>query len=120
MKKYIITRIDEFIEKIKNVINENESSDHKKLKNIEAKKIGGETEVPIKGGKRLDAASPTKATEVELSGNYEDSLKRLELSDRNTLKMIVPEEDVEEVRELAKEIEPDVKIEPTDDSKSKK
>lgn len=101
-------------------IEENESSEHKKLKNKEAKKIKGETEVPIKGGKRLDAASNTNATEVELSGNYEDGLKRLKLSDRKKLKIIVPEKDVEEVRELAKKNGIDVKIEPTDNSKSKK
>ena len=45
-----------------------ETTSHKRAKARAAGKQG-KTEVPLKGGRRLDAASPRTATEVERSGN---------------------------------------------------
>ena len=45
-----------------------ETPSHKRAKARAAGKQG-RTEVPLSGGRRLDAASPKRATEVERSGN---------------------------------------------------
>ena len=52
-----------------------ETSSHVRAKRKAAGK-SGKTEIPLKGGGRLDAASERKATEVERSGD----LQRLELA----------------------------------------
>ena len=70
-----------------------ETPSHKRAK---AKAAGrqGKTEVPLKGGGRLDAATGKRATEVERSGNL-GSLKvvarRLKASDKSQKVLQVPQ-----------------------------
>lgn len=56
-----------------------ESNSHKNAK----RKASGQTEVPISKNRRLDSASQNRATEVELSGNFEQAVSRLKDSGRN-------------------------------------
>lgn len=53
-----------------------ESRTHKSAK----KKAAGENEVKISKNRRLDSASPKRATEVELSGNFKAAVSRLKAS----------------------------------------
>ena len=55
------------------------------------------TEVPLKGGRRLDAASPKRATEVERSGNrrsLEAAARRLQASGKLQKVLQVPQTDM--------------------------
>ncbi len=56
-----------------------ESRPHKTAKS----KAAGKTEVNISRGRRLDSASEKRATEVELSGNFKQAVKRLKDSGRS-------------------------------------
>lgn len=74
-----------------------ESKAHKKAKQ-EAAGPKGETEVPLPGGKRLDARNSKKATEVERSGakkNLEDAAGRLKTQEKLKKELIVPQSDTE-------------------------
>jgi hypothetical protein len=72
-----------------------ESKKHKREKNKAAGKHG-QTEVPLKGGRRLDALNSDKATEVERSGSkkgLQKSVSRLEEIKRRG-ELVVPPKDV--------------------------
>ena len=73
-----------------------ESPSHKRAKARAAGK-GGQTEVPISGGRRLDAATDAKATEVERSGDIARLRKaaaRLNDSGKRQKVLIVPQPDM--------------------------
>ena len=73
-----------------------ESQSHK---NAKAKAAGkqGQTEVPLSGNRRLDAATSSKATEVERSGTsqgLEKAAKRLKDSGKRQKVLQVPQKDM--------------------------
>lgn len=73
-----------------------ESKSHKSAKS-KAAGPKGKTEVPLPGGRRLDAASKRRATEVELSGNsagLEKSARRLRDSGKSQKVLQVPQKDM--------------------------
>ena len=73
-----------------------ESNSHKNAKNKAAGK-NGRTEVPLSRKRRLDAATPTKATEVERSGSssgLEKAAQRLKDSGRKQKVLQVPQKDI--------------------------
>jgi len=73
-----------------------ETPSHKKAKRKAAGKTG-DTEVPIKGKKRLDAAAKAKATEVERSGSSDGLVKaarRLKASGKRQKVLQVPQKDI--------------------------
>lgn len=73
-----------------------ESTSHKKAKYKAAGK-NGQTEVPISRKRRLDAATKTKATEVERSGNsagLEKAAQRLKDSRKSQRVLQVPQKDM--------------------------
>ena len=73
-----------------------ESKAHKAAKSKAAGKQG-KKEVPLKDGKRLDAATPRRATEVERGGTAQGLYKaaqRLKSSRRNQKVLQVPEKDM--------------------------
>lgn len=78
-----------------------ESKSHKRAKKRAAGK-GGRTEVPLNGGKRLDAASSTTATEVERSGStarLEAAARRLKASRKKKKVLMVPHKDLDKAAE---------------------
>ena len=73
-----------------------ESNSHKNAKNKAAGK-SGRTEVPLSRKRRLDAATPAKATEVERSGSasgLEKAAQRLKDSGRKQKVLQVPQKDI--------------------------
>lgn len=73
-----------------------ETPSHKRAK---AKAAGsrGKTEVPLSRGRRLDAATPKKATEVERSGTrsgLEKAARRLRDSGKSQKVLQVPQKDL--------------------------
>jgi hypothetical protein len=73
-------------------------------KEVKAKAAGpsGKTEVPIKGGRRLDAATGGRAVEVETSGSVVrlcQAAQRLKASDRKQHVLVVPQRDMPKARE---------------------
>ena len=73
-----------------------ESQSHKKAK---ARAAGekGKTEVPIKGNRRLDAVTKSKATEIERSGSMQSLSKaasRLQVSHKPQKVLQVPQKDM--------------------------
>ena len=73
-----------------------ETKSHKRAKRKAAGK-SGKTEVPLKGGGRLDAASRRRATEVERSGDPEKlhlAAKRLKRSRKPQKVLQVPQKDM--------------------------
>ncbi len=73
-----------------------ESKSHKDAKRNAAGR-SGKTEVPLSGGRRLDAATPKRATEVERSGNQkalEKAAGRLKSSGKPQRVLQVPEKDM--------------------------
>ena len=73
-----------------------ESEAHKRAK-AKAAGLKGKTEVPISGGRRLDAATPKKATEVERSGTsagLEKAAQRLKASKKPQKVLQVPNKDM--------------------------
>jgi hypothetical protein len=76
-----------------------ESRSHKKAKGNAAKK-----EVPIKGGRRLDAIRGHYAIEVERSGsrtNLNKALDRLKTQTNKSKILRVPQKDMEKAMEIA-------------------
>ena len=74
-----------------------ESNAHKKAKRKAAGK-SGQTEVPLSGNRRLDAATKKKATEVERSGNsasLEKAAQRLKDSKKPQKVLQVPQKDMD-------------------------
>jgi len=79
-----------------------ETGSHKRAKR-KAAGASGQTEIPLEGGGRLDAASPRKATEVERSGDprkLELAADRLRRSDRPQKVLQVPQKDMEKAVEV--------------------
>ena len=70
-----------------------ESRSHVRAKRKAAGK-SGKTEKPIAGGQRLDAATRKRATEVELSGNFNAAAQRLKKSRKPQKVMIVRQHDM--------------------------
>jgi len=72
-----------------------ESESHKRAKGHAAGR-SGETEVPLSGNRRLDAATDRKAVEVERSGQKQrliEAAQRLAASGKPQHVLIVPDED---------------------------
>ena len=83
-----------------------ESKSHKSAKKKAAGK-SGQTEVPLSGGRRLDAATKNKATEVERSGsssNLEKAAKRLRDSKKSQKVLQVPQKDMDKAVNAMKKI----------------
>jgi len=83
-----------------------ESKSHKSAKRKAAGKQG-QTEVPLSGGKRLDAETKKRATEVERSGNsanLEKAAKRLKDSRKKQKVLQVPEKDMKKAVEAMKKV----------------
>jgi len=73
-------------------------------KDAAAKAAGssGKTEVAIRGGRRLDAATGGRAIEVEISGStvrLRQAAQRLKASDRKQHVLVVPQRDMPKARE---------------------
>ncbi len=73
-----------------------ETPSHKRAKGAAAGRRG-KTEVPLSRGRRLDAATPKKATEVERSGSesgLEKAARRLKASGKAQKVLQVPQKDI--------------------------
>ncbi|TET21557.1 MAG: hypothetical protein E3J71_09355 [Candidatus Stahlbacteria bacterium] len=70
-----------------------ESEAHKRAKKQAVGKKG-KTEVPLKGGERLDATTKKKAVEVEYSGDFNGAAQRLKKSRKPQKVMIVKKKDI--------------------------
>jgi hypothetical protein len=73
-----------------------ETSSHKRAKGAAAGQ-SGKKEVPLSHGRRLDASTPTKATEIERSGsmsNLEKAARRLRASGKPQKVLQVPQSDM--------------------------
>lgn len=73
-----------------------ESNSHKAAK-TRAAGVTGATECKLPGGRRLDACSPGRATEVERSGRTERlnaAARRLRDSNRSQNVLVVPQKDM--------------------------
>jgi hypothetical protein len=83
-----------------------ESQSHKRSKSKAAGKTG-QTEVRLKGGRRLDAQTKTKAIEIERSGNRAALTKaasRLKVSHKSRKVLQVPQRDMAKAVEAMKKI----------------
>ena len=83
-----------------------ETESHKRAK---AKAAGqtGQTEVPLPGNRRLDAATPRRATEIERSGDLAKlvkAAKRLDDSNRIQKVLQVPQKDIPKAVEAMKQV----------------
>jgi len=82
-----------------------EKPKHKKAKRKAAGKTG-RTEVPLKGKKRLDAATRKTATEIEYSGTMEgliSAARRLKASRKPRKVLQVPQKDMDNAAEAMRE-----------------
>ncbi len=82
-----------------------ESESHKRAKKRAAGKEG-QTEKPLKGGGRLDAATPGRATEVERSGNLaglRKAARRLKKSSKSQKVLQVPQKDMDNAEAAMRE-----------------
>jgi len=73
-----------------------ETPSHRRAKRKAAGK-SGKTEVPLKGNRRLDAASKNKAAEIERSGNMDGlvrAARRLKTSRKPQKVLQVPQKDM--------------------------
>ena len=83
-----------------------ESESHKKAKRAAAGK-GGRTEVPLSGNRRLDAATPSRATEVERTGSQkalEKAARRLRDSGKKQKVLQVPNQDMDKATEAMRKV----------------
>jgi hypothetical protein len=81
-----------------------ESQSHKRAKNKAAGR-NGRTEVPISGGRRLDAKKGHRATEVERSGNpkgISKAISRLKTQKNAKKELLVPNKDLDKAKKIAK------------------
>ena len=81
-----------------------ESESHKREKRKAAGKSGA-TEKKLPSGKRLDAVTKKKATEVERSGTRQGlrkAVKRLKESGKSQRVLIVPQKDIEKGKDAMK------------------
>lgn len=82
-----------------------ETPSHKRAKKKAAGKKG-KTEIPLRGGSRLDAASPGRATEVERSGDMSalrKAARRLKKSGKRQKILQVPDKDMDRGSEAMRE-----------------
>jgi hypothetical protein len=75
-----------------------ESAAHKRAKN-KAAGASGKTEVPQKGGTKLDAQRSDTAIEVERSGNLAAAVSRLKKSPKPKKVLIVPQPQMPKARQ---------------------
>lgn len=83
-----------------------ESQSHKQAKRKAAGKTG-KTEVPLKGGSRLDAQTKNKATEVERSGSsarLELAARRLKRSRKPQKVLMVPQKDMDKAAKAMRKV----------------
>ena len=83
-----------------------ETTSHKRAKSKAAGK-SGQTEVPIKGNRRVDAMTPKRATEVERSGSssgLEKAAKRLKDSGKPQKILQVPQKDMGKATDAMKKV----------------
>lgn len=82
-----------------------EKSTHKRLKSQVAGKRG-RTEVPIKGGRRLDVATKHKAAEIERGGSSQlkKAAQRLRDSRKSQKVLIVPQKSMSKAREAMRKV----------------
>jgi len=83
-----------------------ESKSHKNAKSKAAGK-SGKTEVPLSRGRRLDAATPKKATEIERGGSnsaLEKAARRLKASGKPQKVLQVPQKDMDKAAEAMRAI----------------
>ncbi|MGA2064795.1 MAG: hypothetical protein ABSG86_07490 [Thermoguttaceae bacterium] len=83
-----------------------ESQSHKRAKGAAAGRRGG-TEVPLSGGRRLDAATSKRATEIERSGSQpalEKAARRLKASGKAQKVLQVPQGDMRDAAEAMKTV----------------
>lgn len=83
-----------------------ESQSHKRAK-CKAAGASGNTEVALSRGRRLDAETRNKATEVERSGinhSLEMAARRLKASGKKQMVLQVPQKDMEKAVEAMKSV----------------
>lgn len=83
-----------------------EKRTHRETK-TKAAGIKGKTEVPIPRGRRLDAATPSRAVEVETSGRPERltaAARRLGASRRSQHVLVVPQTDMPKARQAMRKV----------------
>ena len=81
-----------------------ESQSHKRAKRKAAGR-NGRTEIPISGGRRLDAKNVRKATEIERSGSSKGiskAISRLKTQKNSKKELLVPNKDLDKAKEIAK------------------
>ncbi len=83
-----------------------ESPSHKEAKTKAAGK-SGRTEVPVKGGRRIDAATSYRAVEVERSGaltRLEEAARKLRDSGKSQHVLIVPQKDMKKAQQAMRDV----------------
>jgi hypothetical protein len=83
-----------------------EKASHKRAKSKAAGK-SGRTEVPIKGGRRVDAMSKRKATEIERGGttsSLEKAAQRLKDSRKPQKVLKVPQKDMQKAADAMRKV----------------
>lgn len=83
-----------------------ETESHKRAKSKAAGK-SGQTEKPLPGNQRLDAATKKKATEIERSGSangLKKAAKRLKVSGKPQKVLQVPQKDMDKAAEAMRDI----------------
>ena len=80
-----------------------ESESHKRAKR-RAAGISGRVEKPLPGNRRLDAATPKRATEVELSRNFRAAARRLKASGKTQKVMVVRHHDMTKAAAAMREL----------------
>ena len=83
-----------------------ETPSHKRAKRKAAGK-SGQTEVPLPGGRRLDAATPKRATEVERSGTtvgLRKAARRLRDSGKPQKILQVPQKDMDKAAQAMRDV----------------
>jgi len=94
------------LDKLKEEKNMSETMSHKRAKSKAAGK-SGQTEVPIKGNRRVDAMTPKRATEVERSGSSSGLVKaarRLRDSGKAQKVLQVPQKDMGKASDAMKKV----------------
>ena len=83
-----------------------ETKSHKAAKSKAAGK-SGQTEAPISRNRRLDAATPIKATEIERSGSmqqFEKAARRLNASKKPQKVLQVPQQDMDKAAQAMRKV----------------
>ena len=83
-----------------------ETPSHKRAKSAAAGQ-SGKKEVPLSRGRRLDAATPSKATEIERSGSMsklEKAARRLKQSHKPQKVLQVPQNDMDKAAQAMRSV----------------